>query len=277
MTAKQAIFLCAILGASLIAISCSSGPRPPQPGTPPFFWAAAKQTFNAGDYTKALDNLASLTKSDNDFTARALPWQLVLSAGMFQGYQDLAETYEGGAKAKRDNPTPFRKQVTLCRTAAGQLAMQFAEAYHKFQQTNKEGPVTLAFPYPAGNTMPAPALKRISSGIIVPEAEADTMQKQALQRGVLLAVCRALGVGEDVAKAQEMFKAENVQAPRDSFQLAMANALYEQSQLFTRDKLDRPDRMDILNKEAMEVAKGLPANKETKALLNKIQKSTKKR
>ena len=71
----------AILGAIpviLIANSCSTGPEPARMGTPPFYWLAAKETFTAADYVKTNNHLEQLTKSDNEFTSRALPWRLVL-------------------------------------------------------------------------------------------------------------------------------------------------------------------------------------------------------
>src|ERR1039458_6210743 len=38
------------LGLLAAGTSCSSGPQPPQPGTPAFFWAATNETYRAGDY-----------------------------------------------------------------------------------------------------------------------------------------------------------------------------------------------------------------------------------
>jgi hypothetical protein len=273
----EGVVISAVIGLALVAVSCSSGPPPLQPGTPAFYWAAAQQTFTTGDYVKANDNLSHLTQSDNEFTARALPWQLVLTSGMAQGFEDLAEYFELGARAKRDNPTPFRRQVDLLQRNASSLAVQFAEAYLKFEQTNKDANIPLAFPYPSGSTMPIPTLKRVSSGIIVPDAEIDSFTTQSLQRGVLLATCAALGVGDDSSKAAEMFKAPEVQAPRNAFVLSMAQALYRNAQLFSRDKLDRPDRLDLLTKEALEAANSVPDSKESKALIAKIQKGMKRK
>ena len=51
--------------------SCSSGPQPPQPGTPAFFWAAAKETYRAGDFLKTSENLQRILATDNEFSARA--------------------------------------------------------------------------------------------------------------------------------------------------------------------------------------------------------------
>jgi hypothetical protein len=274
-TGIQVLFCCAVVTVSLIATSCSTAPEGPKIGTPAFYWSAAKQTFAAGDYLRANDNLAQVTKSDNEFTARALPWRLVVASGLAQGFMDLAENFELGAHANRNNPTPFRRQVNMYRTQASQLALQFAESLQKFEAT-KDPNVTLAFPYPSGSLSMPTQLKRVTSGILVQQSDIDDLEKHLLAKGVLLAACRAVGAPEDTAKAQHTLKGETTQVPRDVFTLALANTLYEQSQLFTRDRLDRPDRLQMFCNEALEILQGLKENKEAKALAAKIQKSLKK-
>ena len=269
------LFSCTVITVSLIATACSSAPEGSKIGTPGFYWNAAKQTFAAGDYLKANDNLAQVLQSDNEFTARALPWRFVVASGLAQGYMDLAENFDLGARANRNNPAPFRRQVAMYRSQASQLALQFAQALQKFQGT-KDASVTLAFPCPTGSASLPAQLKRVTNGILVQQSDIDDMEKQLLARGVLLATCRAVGAPEDTAKTRQLFKGETTQVPRDVFVLAMANILYEQSQLFTGDRLDRSDRLQMFCNEALEMLQGIKENKETKALAAKIQKSLKK-
>jgi hypothetical protein len=163
----------------------------------------------------------------------------------------------------------------MYRTQASQLALQFAESLQKFEAT-KDPNVTLAFPYPSGSLSMPTQLKRVTGGILVQQSDIDDLEKHLLAKGVLLAACRAVGAPEDTAKAQQTLKGETTQVPRDVFTLALANTLYEQSQLFTRDRLDRPDRIQMFCNEALEILQGLKENKEAKALAAKIQKSMKK-
>ena len=60
-----------IVGLLAAGTSCSSGPQPPQPGSPAFFWAAAKETYRAGDFLKTSENLQRILVTDNEYTARA--------------------------------------------------------------------------------------------------------------------------------------------------------------------------------------------------------------
>src|ERR1035437_2214362 len=102
---RDVVIALGALGLVAAGTSCSSGPQPPQPGTPAFYWATAKETYRAGDFLKASENLQRILVSENEFTARARAWDTVISAGLTQGYIELADNWEAGARANRPNPT----------------------------------------------------------------------------------------------------------------------------------------------------------------------------
>ena len=79
-----------ILGLLAAGVSCSSGPQPPQPGTPGFYWAAAKETYRSGDFLKTSENLQRILATENEFSARARAWDTVISSGLTQAYIELA-------------------------------------------------------------------------------------------------------------------------------------------------------------------------------------------
>ncbi|HWQ52750.1 MAG TPA: hypothetical protein VN442_03640 [Bryobacteraceae bacterium] len=263
-----------VIGAFLTG--CSTASKPPQPGTPAFYWAAAREMYRAGDYVKTNDNLAQLTRSENDFTARARVWQVVISAGVAQAHMELADTYETGARANRNNPAPFRRETNVQRNAASTAALQFAEAFHNLQHSVKDETIALEFDFPRGNAAMPPELKKVTSGIVLPPAELALVAKAMVQRGVLLSTCRAVGAPEDPAKALELFKAGNPQVRTDAFRIHMASQLYDAAQLFAPTKLDQPQRTKMLLKEAMETTQSVPADKRTKELTGKIQGLLKK-
>lgn len=260
---------------TLVLASCSSGPPPPQKGTPPFYWQAAKETFAAGDYLKTNDHLSQLVRTENEFTARAFPWLLVLDGGIAKGYMDLADAFEGGARQNKSNPTPFRKQMSDFRTRANPVALQFVEQFLKFAASNKGEKIPLAFPFPTGSAMPVMELSKVGAGILLQEGEFAAAQKRALERGVLMSACRAAGAPEDPPKAQEVFKASNPEVPRATFLLAMAQSMFELSQLYAPRKLDHPERFKLLLKNAGEALGPLPESKEKAELAKKIQAAVK--
>lgn len=261
----------AAAGLSLVAAGCNSGPQPPQPGTPAFYWAAARSTYAAGDFLKASDNLSQLSSSA-DYGARAQPWTMVMSAGLAKGYMDLADNFELGGRANRANPTPFRRQVDQLRRNAGTAAMQLAETIHKFLGGDKTDPIVLEFPYPTGSLSDPVQLQRVAKGMMVPDAEIEDLQRAMLQRGVLFTVTRVVGAGDDPAKTQEIFKGGEVKVPRATFLLGISKSLVDEADLYTPSKLDQPDRLNVLCQEATDALEGVPESKETKDLAARIGK-----
>lgn len=273
--AKQTLLLCVIITISLLAFSCSSGPTPPAKGTPAFYWTAAKETFVSGDYIKTNEHLSQLCRTDNEYTARAEPWKIILETGMAKGYMELADRFEYGARANRANPTPFRRQMSQYRTFAGQLALQAGETVHKFQDRNKDPKIILEFSYPTGSAAEIPQLNRIGQGILIQPAEIEDLANRTVHRAVLLSTCAAIGAPDDTAKTQEAFKTGRTEVAREVFLLAVANSLYDISKVYSREKLDQPQRLKVLCDEALEALQGLPESKKSKDLKAKIEKTLK--
>lgn len=277
MNAKaiRCLSVCAMVGGGLILSSCSSGPKPPAPGTPAFFWAAAKETYAASDYEKTAQHLSRICSSQNEYTARAEPWFLVLTSGLAKANLDLANAFEAGRKARPYNPTPYLRQITLFRSYASGYALQFAQALGDFEKNGKATSVPLDFAFPTGSATTPPEMSKIEKGTIPAPAVLEDVRKQKLKTGVIQATCSAVGAADDSAKAEQLFRSGKVEAPRDVFMLAMATALHETGQLFGHTKLDDPDRLKLFNTRALETLKTLPESKATTALNNKIQKALK--
>jgi hypothetical protein len=273
--AVRNLSLLLLVGAALVATSCSTGPEPPRPGTPAFFWGAAQENYAAGDYQQASEHLEHICRTQNDFTARAQAWYLILSSGMAKSYIEMADFFEYGSRAKPMNPTVFRRPMSDYRTYASRLSLQFAQAFQDFEKNNKDQQIPFDFKFPDGSALPSPQLARIGHGEIPSPAVVDDIRRQVLKTGVVLQTCLAVGAPEDSAKAQEMFKAGKVLVPRGTFLLAMATALHDQAQLFVRAKLDQPERVKAFDARALEIVKALPQTKEAAALSTRIQKSLK--
>lgn len=107
------------------------------------------------------------------------------------------------------------------------------------------------------------------------DADIEALHKAMVQRGVLLSVVQAVGAEDDAAKALEIFKKGDVKIARPVFLLAVAKALTEQADLFSRTKLDQPNRLALLCDEAEEALKSIPATEETKDLTARISKMRK--
>lgn len=271
----QSILL-SVLVLAMGATSCSTGSAPPRPGTPAFYWASAQEAYRNGDFQKADSSLQEIVRIDSEFTVRARPWQIVISAGLAQGFSEMADNYEKGGRMNRENSMPFHKQVTTLRSLASAAAMELTEGFHGFMEKDKDPNVLLAFAYPAGTAAQPAALRKVATGMLIQDSERESMQTDMLQRGVLLSLSRVAGNPDDPAKTLEKFKAGEVRVPREVFLFAIAKSLQEQSELFGSNKLDHPGRLKVMCQEALEALQAIPQTKETKALAAKLQASLKK-
>jgi hypothetical protein len=270
--AYRSIAVLAALSATLSLTSCS-GENGPQAGSPAFYWAAAKQTAAAGDYPKTLDNLERITTTENEYTAKARAWLLILASGMARATTEMSDRFEAGARANKADSS-FRRNMTTYRGQASSLSLRFAEALGDFQKS-KDDTVPLAFGFPNGSANPPFVMTRIANGIMPAPGEIDIAQKQNVERGILLATCAAAGAAEDSARTQQIMKAPDAKVPRAVFVTAMAGALFDQSQLFTRQKLDDPEKMKLFCTRAQQALKTVPESKATKELNARIEKTLK--
>jgi hypothetical protein len=262
-----------LLLSAFVLISCS-GSSGPEPGTPAFYWAAARETFGTQDYVKTIDHLERVTATDNEYTARARPWLLVMTSGMARGYIDLADSFDAGARANKENPTEFRRRTNTYRGEADHLAVEFVEVFGKFQQ-GKDDPVPIAYPLPTGSAAPVTQLSRVATGILLARAEIEPAEKRSLNRAVLLQASAAAGAPDDVAKAQDLLKAGTLQVPRAAFVTMMSSTLFDESKIYGPRQIGNPDRVKIFCNRALDALKTVPETKETKDLSTKIAKSLK--
>lgn len=269
------LFPCA-LALACLAISCATGPQPPRPGTPAFFFGAAQQTFKAGDLLKTNDDLLEVLQTENEFTAKARVWEIALSAGLVRGADELAAAYESGARVNRANPTPFRKNITQLRALAGHSALDLAQQVHVLLGKEKGAQIALEFPFPPGSAVEPVALRKIYAGVIMQDAEAAGLETAMLERGVVQSVCKLVGQPDDPAKSLDLFKAAPVEVNREAFLFAAAKLLFDESDLFGSRKIDQPARLKVMLDEAAEALGAVPDSKEKKELSDKIQAAVKK-
>ena len=272
------VYRCLAFGAPVLALailSSCSGDAGPSPGTPAYAWKAAGETFKAGDYMKTLENLDLILAGDNDFVARALPWSLVLTSGMAAGYTELADNYEIGSRMNKSDPTAFRRPISNYRAFANRLSLQFAEHAAKLDKVPGDT-VPLSFGYPVGTAAPVPALTKVVSGVVLTAPDAEAAQKRAIERGVLLAACRMAGAPDDTAKTADILKAPDAKVARPVILLAVAQTLFNESQLYGHQKLDDTEKMTIFCQRAQDILKNVPESKSSKDLAAKLQTVLKK-
>jgi hypothetical protein len=237
-----------VVGVGVIGLTACSGPRTPKPSAAEYSWKAAAETYSTGDYNKTLDHLDHVLKEDNDYTARAIPWHLVLTSGMARGYMELADHYAAGAKMKKANGLEYRRRASEYRKTAKGLALQFAQNVDRFERVPL-GKVPLVFGMPKGSAVKPAVLVKIAQGIDVTRAEQELAEKLSVERGVLMTACVAAGSHDDVAKAREVLRV-SAGTSRGEFGNAIGYMLKLESGLFAKDKLDEPQLLAAFQKRA---------------------------
>jgi hypothetical protein len=137
--------------------------------------------------------------------------------------------------------------------------------------------IPLAFAYPIGSAAPVPALSKVVSGVILPAPEAEAVQKRTIERGVLLAACRMAGAPDDTAKTEAILKAPDAKVALAAAMQAVAQTLFDESQLYGPQKLDDVEKVTLFCQRAQDALKKVPESKDSKALGMKIQKVLKKK
>lgn len=237
----------------LTLLTSCSGPATTV-GSAEFYWNAAKDTYAGGDYLKTLDDLDHLMENHSEYTARAVPWSLVLTAGMANGYMELADYYMAGARANKAEALTFRRKANDYRTMASPLALRFAQNVEKIDQL-PAGAVPVAFPMPRGSAGLPELFSRIEAGELPSAADADTAQTLAVERNVLLTTCEAVGAPNDMAKAEYILLHVSTTS-HVTFGRAVSHMLENESKLYSRNQLDEPDKLAILHQRAQTVLGG---------------------
>jgi hypothetical protein len=241
-------FPVATVFAALLLSSCS-GTVATKAGSPDFYWSAARQSYAAGDYQGTVELLDHLVDNRNEFTARAIPWSLVLTSGIAAGYIELADDYALGARVNPASAAGFRRKAAEYRNLANPLVLQAAHLAEKLDQL-PPGSITLTFGRPRGNLAQSPILYKIAAGLRITDAEAEAAPSQALERNVLASACLAVGAPNDSAKASEILSHASTITPRTAFAGAMAEMLEKTAALYDRRGLDMPDKLAVVRGRA---------------------------
>jgi len=254
----------------------SKGPAPPKPGTPPFFWAAARTAYQKGDFQAAMKNLMSIIATENEYTRRAQIWQLVLDAGMARGEMEWADILDEGRPAAKAREIDFRRLANEARALAGQSAMRFADTGHKLMPALTEDEIMLPFTMPDANRDRPVEVERIVKGILPMPAEVDRLHNLMVRRGVVLSVIAAADPAGDFERARALLSRPEPKVKREDFLLYLASQYTELSQLFAPKKLDRAARMKLFLDKGKEALAAVPQSPARTKIQKKIEEYEKK-
>jgi hypothetical protein len=266
----------ATFASMLIFTGCSGDKKsaaPPKPGTLAHSWYTANESWKAGDYDRTLQHLSRLAVAQSEYRERARQWVIVAASGVADGYRELADAYEAGARINRQSASDYRRRVSELRNAASSAAMLYAETIHDTLNKEKDLKFKFDFPFPTGSASEPSQLARISKGLPVQPADHDAAKTAMATRGIVRFASSVAASDGDVEKA----KAQFATPPREVALAAVATNLIGLADLYCNRKLDMPRRGNALCKEAEETIALLPPNsKERKQLETKLKEEMKR-
>ncbi len=249
---RKAVF---VLAPALLLCACSSQ-RGPVQGSPEWLYAAARDSYTAGDLEKATDHLGKIEQQGNNpFVPRARPWRMVIEAGLANAQLEVGQAYTDGWAHSGAHKNEFFKQKTAHFKEARRHTLHLVESYDALVKGPVAPSILLDFAFPKGSGAPVTELDRVYKGMKLVEEQRDAADQKVANRGMVRAVSSVVTTPDDVAGAQKAMEAGKVEVSSSRFLAGMATALDKLSGVFDRKGLDESDKVKILRERALDAAK----------------------
>jgi len=271
----KSVLIAVTAAASFFVGGCGADNKaaaPPKPGTLAYSWYTANESYKAGDYTRAMENLSRVATARSEYRDKARIWLIVVAGGVADGYLQLSTAYEDGAKVNKAVAMDYRDQVRQLRNVANTAALAYAETVHEVMEEQKDPKFAFDFGFPAGETTEPMQLGKIRKGLPLQAADHEVARKKMAESGVVKFAALLAGSPADLPKAQAQFANPN----RDTVLTGLATKLISTADLYCARKMDMPKRGNALCKQAEEAIALLPDSKEKKQLEAKAKEELKR-
>jgi hypothetical protein len=267
---------CLVLVA-LSALSCSTAPPPPKPGTPAFKWMAAGDALRKGEFLRAGDTLGDLALKESSYTERARPVALILAHSNSHALMELADKYSEGAKKAKAGNVAFYRLTGEYKEKAKREGMRFIDLARQTSDSIKGPEVTIALGMPAGSGEGPAQLSKVETGTMVPPQEVTAAEEQAIRSGIIQSFAAALGDPGKPDAARARYANGVAKATIGSYMAWLAASLYETAENFGPKQLNQPTKiLEIICDETEKALKLADSNKETADLAKKLKEFRKK-
>lgn len=230
------------LCASLALWACAGGDGGPAQGTPEWYWQAALESYEAGDYSRTLENLDSIVDAgDSPVLAKAHVWRMTLLSGLTRGYGGVWKAFDSGAEANaalaRSLQNPLQESQRQLRRYAIALTESIGKTNKALGSADK---VVIDFPFPAGSAAMSPVLASISGGTVTPDNQVPMAQKAELDRGLIFAAAHVIGEGDAANSAKTRFEQLPIEVDRETFFFRLTEGMKSTADMFVRRHIDEP-------------------------------------
>lgn len=272
----KSVLIAATAAASLLVSGCSADKKaaaPPKPGTLAHSWYTAQEAYKAGNYTRSMEQLARVAATQSEYREKARMALIVVAGGVADGYLQLSNAYDDGAKINKAVALDYRNQMRELRNVANTAALAFAETVHEVLDAEKKDvKFVFDFGFPPGESAEPLQLAKIKKGLSMQSSDHEVARQKMAEAGVVKFAALLAGAPNDVAKGQAQFASIN----RDAALTGLATNLISTADLYCQKKLDIPKRGNALCQEASEALSLLPDSKDKKQLETKVKEELKR-
>ena len=228
--------------AGLLCISCGGGggQAGPAAGSQEWYWNAAAENIDSGDFGKAAEHLEKAAKMDGPLQQKAAVYRTVVLIGLSRGALEMADAYRKGLETVRARSSEWQNPMQQALRDGRRYSIALAESMGAVDKALSADPVVLDFPFPKGAAARSGAIVSIQKGEAVAPAQLPAATEQAMRRGLIVTAVE-LSAKDEALAAQSAFSAGPVSVPKDEARLAMVTMLLDVSLLFDRLRGNEPE------------------------------------
>jgi hypothetical protein len=242
------------------------------------YWKQVNREYESGDYIDTLNYLNDLLRTENDYTARAAAWKVVILGGMTRSSVEIEEACNKGiSRVAAWNSGPYKNCVEQFRWKARTRTLDLIDALSEFEaKAGAGGDVLLDFPLPNASFGRNSMIGRTRAGAMPVEKAFEPAAARVVDRHIYLQVRDFVGTDDDAA-VKSMFEALPVSVQKEAVLVGVAKTLLVAAAVFGKDRLDDTAKRSATLKRARECLQ--PAldgsdtalQSEAKALARKIR------
>ena len=242
------------------------------------YWKQVNREYESGDYIDTLNYLNDLLRTENDYTARAAAWKVVILGGIARSSLEIEEACDKGtSRVAAWDSGPYKNCVEQFRWRARTRTLDLIDALSEFEaKSGSGGDVLLDFPLPKASFGRHTMIGRTRAGAMPVEKAFEPAAARLVDRHIYLQVRDFVGTDDDAA-VKSMFETPPVTVAKEAVLVGVAKTLLVAAAVFGKDRLDDTPKRSATLKRARECLQPVldgsdsALQSEAKALARKIR------